>query len=75
MAGGSPLDAGFGEMPEERWGSLGIGTDLERVPMERGDYAAFYVGVAATMRDGAPSPVDPTESLAALSILEQAHGF
>ena len=43
------------------------------VPTERGDYAAFYAGVAATIRDGAPPPVDPGDALAALRIIAKAH--
>ncbi len=75
VAGASPADPGFGETPESRWGVLGTGPTLEPVPTERGDYAAFYAGVAATLLDGAASPVDVRDSLAALRILEQAHAF
>ena len=62
MAGASPADADFGLTPEDAWGTLGIdGSDPPpaRVPTERGDYAGFYAGVAATLRDGALPPVDP----------------
>ncbi len=75
MAGGSPTDAGFGETPEPRWGQLGISDSLRPVPMERGEYAAFYAGVAAAMLDGAPSPVDVRDALATLRIIEAAHSF
>jgi scyllo-inositol 2-dehydrogenase (NADP+) len=76
VAGASPADPGFGLAPEQAWGTLGIdgaGPAPVRVPTERGDYARFYAGVAATMRDGAPPPVDPGEALAALRIIAQAH--
>jgi scyllo-inositol 2-dehydrogenase (NADP+) len=73
MAGAKPTDAGFGETPPERWGLIGIGTELEAVPTERGEYAAFYSGVAATMLDGAPPPVNPRDSLETVRIIEQAH--
>ena len=76
MAGGSPSDANFGLAPEDAWGTLGIdGSDAPpaRVPTERGDYARFYTAVAATMRDGAESPVDPADALAALRIIADAH--
>ena len=62
VAGARPGDADFGLTPEDAWGTLGIdGSDPPpaRVPTERGDYAGFYEGVAATIRDGAPPPVDP----------------
>jgi scyllo-inositol 2-dehydrogenase (NADP+) len=76
QAGAGPSDVGFGETPASEWGLVGVdGSDagLTPVPTERGEYAAFYAGVAATIRDGAPSPVNPRDSLAALRILEQAH--
>ncbi len=76
VAGASPADADFGLTPEESWGTLGIdGSDARpvRVPTERGDYARFYAGVAATIRDGAPPPVDPRDALAALRIIARAH--
>ncbi|NEM89863.1 Gfo/Idh/MocA family protein [Galbitalea soli] len=76
-AGGRPGDAGFGEAPEAEWGMLGGGSsgpELRRVPTLRGEYAAFYAGVAASIRDGAPVPVNARDSLAALRILDAAHG-
>jgi predicted dehydrogenase len=75
VAGASPTDPDFGVSPESRWGMLGNGSTPHSVPTERGDYAAFYAGVAATLLDGAASPVDARDSLAALRILEQAHSF
>jgi predicted dehydrogenase len=74
MSGASPTDEGFGVEPEERWGTLGVSGDIRSVPTERGEYAAFYAGVAATILDGAPPPVDPRESLETLRIIEQVHG-
>jgi predicted dehydrogenase len=76
VAGARPTDPDFGLTPEDAWGTLGIdGSDPPpaRVPTERGDYAAFYEGVAATLRDGAPPPVDPADALAALRIIARAH--
>ena len=75
MGGAAPTDPGFGDTPEERWGRLGIGDALEPVPMERGEYAAFYAGVAATLLDGAASPVDPLDALETLKIIERAHAM
>lgn len=75
-AGGRPTDAGYGITPESEWGFVG-GEDPDEplVPLatEPGDYAAFYAGVAATIRDRAPLPVDPRSALATLRILQQAH--
>jgi predicted dehydrogenase len=76
VAGGRPGDADFGVAPVAAWGTLGTDSSASSpVPLatERGDYAAFYAGVAAAIRDGAPPPVDPSDSLAALRIIAQAH--
>jgi scyllo-inositol 2-dehydrogenase (NADP+) len=76
LAGVSPTDPDYGLAPEDAWGTLGIdGSDAPpaRVPTERGDYGRFYAGVAATMREGAPPPVDPGDALAALRIIARAH--
>ena len=76
-AGASPTDEGYGIEPKDKWGLLGIigSTDvpLRQVPTERGDYPAFYAGVAATIRDGAPVPVDPRDALETLRIIERVH--
>jgi scyllo-inositol 2-dehydrogenase (NADP+) len=75
-AGVRPGDAGYGETPADGYGMLGgESPDAPPIPIptERGDYPAFYAGVAAALREGAPVPVDPRSSLAALRILEQAH--
>jgi predicted dehydrogenase len=56
LAGGMrPGDPGYGEGPE------GI------LP---GAYQRFYEGVVSWLRDGAPPPVDPKDSLACLRVLE-----
>jgi len=75
--GARPTDPGFGIVPEEDWGLVGgeKGVSLTPVPTERGDYAGFYAGVAATLREGAAVPVDPREALATLRILELAHSL
>ena len=74
-----PSDPGFGVADESTWGLLGISgspdAPLIAIATERGDYSAFYSGVASSIRDGAPLPVDPRESLATLRIIEDANGF
>jgi predicted dehydrogenase len=42
------------------------------VPTEAGAYERFYEGVAASVRDGVPPPVDPDEVVAALEVLDAA---
>ncbi|MBN6055360.1 Gfo/Idh/MocA family oxidoreductase [Nonomuraea sp. RK-328] len=71
-AGMTPDSPGFGEEPEERWGTLG---DTERqgiVPTLPGAYLDFYRGVAACLREGAPPPVTPESVAGALAVLEAA---
>ncbi|WP_349899886.1 Gfo/Idh/MocA family protein [Parafrigoribacterium soli] len=76
-AGALPTDEAYGIEPESAWGLVGIdgsaNVPLTRQRTERGDYPAFYAGLAATIRDGAPLPVDPRESLETLRILARAH--
>ncbi|MDR6972561.1 Gfo/Idh/MocA family oxidoreductase [Leifsonia shinshuensis] len=52
-----------------------VGTDShpDEVSLVPGDYAAFYRGLAAALRDGSPLPVDPRESLAALELIDTIH--
>ena len=70
-AGGSPTDAGYGVEPTEQWGRLGTPESSRPVPTERGDWTAFYAGVVAAMREGAPVPVQPEDALAVLDIIER----
>ena len=74
-AGRGPAgDPHWGEEPESRWGRLGAGEDARPVPTEPGAYQRFYEGVAATLRDGAPPPVDPAEAVAVLDVLDEIRG-
>jgi predicted dehydrogenase len=70
-----PGSPGYGEAPESEWGLLGAGDGLRVVPTEAGDYPAFYAGVAASIRDSAPPPVDPRDSLEVVRIIERAHAL
>ena len=40
--------------------------------LEPGAYQRFYEGVVAWLRDGAPPPVDPKDSLACMRVLDAA---
>ena len=77
MAGGTPLDAGYGVEPEAKWGILGINGSTDApthaIATERGNYPGFYAGVAAAIRDGAPVPVNPRDALATMRIIARAH--
>lgn len=71
-AGHSPDEAGFGEEPAERWGLLGAEGAASPVPTAPGDYSAFYEGVAQSLREGAPPPVNPDDAVRVLELLEAA---
>jgi scyllo-inositol 2-dehydrogenase (NADP+) len=75
--GASPVDDGYGVAPADSWGLLGIDgssdVPLTRMPTERGDYPAFYAGVAASILDGEPVPVEPRDALETLRIIERVH--
>jgi predicted dehydrogenase len=70
--GSRPDDPAWGREPHDRWGRLGIGDDVRAVETEPGAYPEFYRGVAASLRDGAPPPVDPDDSVMGLQIIEAA---
>lgn len=68
-AGGDPAAPDWGVEPRERWGVLA--TDGERVvESRRGDYPAYYAGVAEALRTGGPPPVDPADSIDGLRVIE-----
>jgi scyllo-inositol 2-dehydrogenase (NADP+) len=71
-SGRTPTDPGFGDEPRERWGRLIVGDEAREVPTEPGSYASFYSGVAASLDDGSPPPVDPRDAVAVLEILDEA---
>jgi len=70
-----PGSPGYGVTAQSEWGRLGLGDALEPVPTEAGDYPAFYAGVAASILEGAPSPVDPKDALEVVRVLERAHAL
>ena len=69
--GAAPTDAGFGLA--DQIGALSAGSELVEVPSQRGRYADFYAGVAASILDGAPTPVDARDALEVVRIIERAH--
>jgi predicted dehydrogenase len=70
-AGGTPTDAHWGEEPEESWGTVGAGDDTRRVRTEPGAYQRFYEGVAASLRDGTPPPVDAMDAVRVLEVIDR----
>lgn len=71
-SGARPGSPGFGEEPRQRWGQYGREKEWTPIPTERGAYAAYYAGIAAALRGGAPPPVDPADSVAGVEIIEAA---
>jgi len=69
-AGERPGGADWGREPEARWGTLGVDGQTHRVPTERGDYGAFYAGVAGAIRGDGPAPVDVADAIVLLGVIE-----
>ena len=72
-AGMSPTDPTFGVTKEENWGAAGVEGALTAIPTERGNYGAFYRGLADAILRGAPVPIDPAEAIAVLELIEGIH--
>ncbi|HEY7005730.1 MAG TPA: Gfo/Idh/MocA family oxidoreductase [Sphingomicrobium sp.] len=66
-----PGDAGFG-IDYEHGMLVQPGRESRIVPTERGDYCAFYEGVAAAILDGSPVPVPAEEARDGLLISDLA---
>jgi scyllo-inositol 2-dehydrogenase (NADP+) len=71
-AGRRPDDPLWGREPEDRWGSLGAGDELRRIPTVPGAYQRFYEGVMLALREDGPPPVDPDGVVAGLEVLDAA---
>ncbi len=68
-----PNGSGFGEEPPERWGQLYLGDgSTTPVPTERGAYRRFYELLRDAVRRDGKAPVDPTDSVRVLRVLEAA---
>jgi predicted dehydrogenase len=70
--GRRPGDPGWGREASEQWGRLSTGDAERTIETEPGAYQEFYRGVAASLREGAPPPVDPNDSVMGLEIIEAA---
>ena len=71
-SGRSPTEPDFGEEPRERWGRLVVEGNSRTVPTEAGSYRSFYAGVARSLNESAPPPVDARDSVATLEVLDTA---
>jgi predicted dehydrogenase len=77
-AGADPRDPGFGEEPEDAWGTLGSDDDRRPVKTEAGRYVEFYEEMERAIRaasgsaaDAAP-PVPLEAGIATLDVIEAA---
>ncbi|MFL6089347.1 MAG: Gfo/Idh/MocA family oxidoreductase [Aeromicrobium sp.] len=72
-AGMTPDDPAYGLPRREDWPVVGVSGATDVVSPERGDYPAFYRGVAQALRNETATPVDPNDSVEVIRILEAAH--
>jgi predicted dehydrogenase len=70
--GARPGRADWGSEPADRRGELGVGDETQPVPTEPGAWPQFYAGVVRSLREGAPPPVDPRDSIAVLEVIAKA---
>jgi scyllo-inositol 2-dehydrogenase (NADP+) len=70
--GARPADPDWGREPAENWGVLGTGDDLRPIETEPGDYPRFYAKVTAALREGGPAPVEPSDAIRVLEVIEAA---
>jgi predicted dehydrogenase len=73
-AGKSPADLGdrWGVEPEHRWGRLHRGETSAPVRTERGRWDTYYPAFAHAVRGDATVPVDPSDTLRAMTVLDAA---
>jgi predicted dehydrogenase len=73
VAGRSPSTySDWGLEPEDRWGRVFRGGQVEVLPSERGAWDLFYPAFAATVRGDGPPPVDPWDAVATAEVLDAA---
>jgi scyllo-inositol 2-dehydrogenase (NADP+) len=71
--GGKPSDAGYGMEDATIHGVLTPGDgEGDTIASERGDYRAFYSGLARAIAGEGPVPVDPADAVAGLRLIEAA---
>lgn len=71
-AGRTPADDDFGEVPPDRYGTLGAVGEEGPYPTLPGRYTDYYAQMAEALRGQGPVPVDPREAVATLEVIEAA---
>jgi predicted dehydrogenase len=73
VAGHSPAThSNWGVEPENRWGRVFRGEQVDVLPSERGAWDLFYPAFAAAVRGDGPLPVDPWDAVATAEVLDAA---
>lgn len=72
VAGMRPGDPGLGVVSEERCGTRWVGPEQQSVPTDKGDYAEFYRLLADAVEGTGPLPVDPSDAVYCLEVIERA---
>ena len=65
-------DEEWGVEPPQRWGRLIIEENSEAVASERGDWPRFYIELERALREDSPPPVDPSDAVTGLEVLDAA---
>ncbi|WP_344452703.1 Gfo/Idh/MocA family oxidoreductase [Actinocorallia aurantiaca] len=71
-AGRTPREPGWGQMPPETYGFLGVPGASRPVRTDPGAWQEFYVGVVNALEHGGPPPVPIEDAVAGLEIIEAA---
>jgi scyllo-inositol 2-dehydrogenase (NADP+) len=72
VAGDRPSRPDWGVEAMARWGRLEVNGEARPVPSEPGAYQRYYAAVVASLRGGAPPPVDPGDAVSGLEIIAAA---
>ncbi len=72
LRSGSRPGPEWGRVSRELWGQLIVGDEREAVATLPGDYPAYYAGIVAALSEGSAVPVDASDSVRGLEILEAA---
>jgi len=71
-AGRTPREPGWGQMPPETYGFLGVPGSSRPVRTDPGAWQMFYAGVVAALEQGGPPPVPMEDAIAGLEVVEAA---
>ncbi|MGH8894454.1 MAG: Gfo/Idh/MocA family oxidoreductase, partial [Actinomycetes bacterium] len=72
VAGEATAYDGWADPDDDHRGWLVRGEKSEPVPRAPGGWEDFYPAVTAMLRDGAPPPVEPSEAVDVLAVLDAA---